>query len=113
MSPERQELVWIAGMTLALFALAAICFGWAAWSLGASILGWMKYGQWDHATIGDMLWTLGRGRPALSWVGLDGLLQWVLKLPEWVGLVPVGAWAAYWCQQCSNDSDRLAKTVNG
>lgn len=89
---HRLEAVGMGLFMLAVFIATSGAALWAVWLIGTAVLGWAKDGVWVTPSTGMVIWQMGLGQPNISWVGLDSILQWFLRLPGAVGLL-FAAWA--------------------
>jgi hypothetical protein len=102
----KAYLIWDAVFLIAVWIVAVACFVWGFWSLGQSVYDWLRFGVWSQASIGDGLWALGMGKPSTSWIGVNGVLQWILHLPLWIGLFPIGSLLVKGCSEAGEELDR-------
>ncbi len=72
---------------LVIFAtLAAI-----ALTVGDEVLSWLRHGIWPGYSISQMLTELGVARPAVSWVGVQRIIDAVLGLHASLAMLVIGA----------------------
>ena len=56
----------------------------------AQIINWLKTGVWESHNIRSALVSEGIGVPALSWIGVQKILDLILEIPVFLAIIGFG-----------------------
>lgn len=96
---SKREAAGEAVTILAVGIVGAAFMIWGLWSIGASVLGWLKSGIWSHPSLLEVGQRWGWDAPSYDWVIIQRVIMWFIGLPSGLIFVVLAVWLFSAAQQ--------------